>query len=258
MARDRRAGGWEVAAVAASRSRGKGKTGGMLARRKAALERAALRMAEQRRAAEEAETERLAREAAFDELVADFELAVEDERAVAAEVEEELRRVRERGQVRVDAARVEAARVVLAMGREETVAGCAQRLGVGVERVKELRRLGRDALAEEEGAGSEGSVVPEARTAGGKQREGGRTAGSAVPEAEAVGGKQQGEGGRTAGSAVPEAGAAGAAPPVAAPPVAAPPVPAQAPAVPTPVGPQGPVGEGEARPGRPGWGESSR
>ncbi|MGW4179368.1 hypothetical protein [Streptomyces rubiginosohelvolus] len=221
--------------MAASRSRGKGKTGGMLARRKAALERAALRMAEQRRAAEEAETERLAREAAFDELVADFELAVEDERAVAAEVEEELRRVRERGRVRVDAARVEAARVVLAMGREETVAGCAQRLGVGVERVKELRRLGRDALAEEEGAGSEGSVVPEARTGGGKQREGGRTAGSAVPEA-----------------------GAGAAPPVAAPPVAAPPDPVRAPAVPrTPVGPQGPVGEGEARPG-PGWRESSR
>ncbi|MFG2767818.1 hypothetical protein [Streptomyces rubiginosohelvolus] len=200
----------------------------MLARRKAALERAALRMAEQRRAAAEAESERLSREAAFDELVADFELAVEDERAVAAEVEEELRQVRERGRVRVEAARVQAARVVLAMGREETVAGCAQRLGVGVERVKELRRLGRDALAEDADAGSEGSagsVVPEARAAGGKQDEGGR--------------------------------AAGAVPPVGAAPVAAPPVPVRAPAVPGvgPVEPQGPAGEGEARPG---WRESSR
>ncbi|MGW1155973.1 hypothetical protein ACWD45_32415 [Streptomyces rubiginosohelvolus] len=250
MARDRRAGGWEVAAVAASRSRGKGKTGGMLARRKAALERAALRMAEQRRAAEEAEAERLAREAAFDELVADFELAVEDERAVAAEVEEELRRVRERGRVRVDAARVEAARVVLAMGREETVAGCAQRLGVGVERVKELRRLGRDALAEEEaGSESEKAAVPEAGAAGGKQQgEGGRTAGAAgaaVPEAAAAGGKQQRESGRAEG---------------ATPPVAAPPVPVRAPAVPgvAPAGPlpvSGPAGGGGAGPG---WRESSR
>ncbi|MEU5036071.1 hypothetical protein AB0G48_18215 [Streptomyces rubiginosohelvolus] len=209
----------------------------MLARRKAALERAALRMAEQRRAAEEAETERLAREAAFDELVADFELAVEDERAVAAEVAEELRRVRERGQVRVDAARVQAARVVLAMGQEETVAGCAQRLGVGVERIKELRRLGRDALAEDAGAEAEKADVRKAAAAGGKQQD---------------------EGGR---SAVPEARTARAAPPVAAPPVAAPPVPVGAPGVPgvAPVGPQGPVGEGEARPGPgPGWGESSR
>ncbi|MGW3333100.1 hypothetical protein ACWDF9_21450 [Streptomyces rubiginosohelvolus] len=207
--------------MAASRTRGKGKTGGMLGRRKAALERAALRMAEQRRAAAEAEAERLAREAAFDELAADFELAVDDERAVAAEVEEELRRVRERGQVRVDAARVQAARVVLAMGREETVAGCAQRLGVGVERVKELRRLGREALAGEE-----------------------------------AGGKQPGEGGRAAGSVVPEAGAAGGAPAVVSPPA----VPVMAPAVPAvgPVGPlpvSGPVGGGGARPG---WQESKR
>ncbi|MFJ3575924.1 hypothetical protein [Streptomyces rubiginosohelvolus] len=240
--------------MAASRSRGKGKTGGMLGRRKAALERAALRMAEQRRAAEEAEAERLAREAAFDELVADFELAVEDERAVAAEVEEELRRVRERGRVRVDAARVEAARVVLAMGREETVAGCAQRLGVGVERVKELRRLGRDALAEEEaGSESEKAAVPEAGAAGGKQQgEGGRTAGAAgaavpeaagaaVPEAAAAGGKQQRESGRAEGAA---------APPV---PVRAPAVPGVAPAGPLPV--SGPAGGGGAGPG---WRESSR
>ncbi|RNF81165.1 hypothetical protein EEJ42_47000, partial [Streptomyces botrytidirepellens] len=136
--------------VAGSRTKGKGKNSEMLARRKAALERAALRVAEQRRAAEEAEAQRLRQEAAFDELVADFELAVEDERSVAAGVEEEVRRVRERGQVRIDEARVAAARVVLAMGEAgETVAGCGRRLGVGVERVKELRRLGREDLAGE-------------------------------------------------------------------------------------------------------------
>ncbi|WP_371591194.1 hypothetical protein [Streptomyces sp. NBC_00470] len=141
--------------MAGSRTRSKGKAAGVLARRKQALERAALRMAEQRRAAEEAERERQSREARFDELVADYELAVEDEKEVAAEVEEEVRRVRERGRGRIDKARVVAARVVLEMGEEETVAGCARRLGVGVERVKELRRLGRAERAEdEEGAGS--------------------------------------------------------------------------------------------------------
>src|SRR5690606_12706892 len=87
--------GREVAAVASSRTKGKGKTSGMLARRKAALERAASRVAEQRRAAAEAEAERLRKEAAFDELAADFELAVEDEAAAAAEVEKEVARVRE-------------------------------------------------------------------------------------------------------------------------------------------------------------------
>ncbi|MEU1916569.1 hypothetical protein [Streptomyces massasporeus] len=134
--------------MAGSRARGKGKNSERLARRKAALERAASRVAEQRRAAAEAEAERLRQEAELDELVADFELAVEDERAVAAEVEEEVRLVRERGQARIDEARVVAARVVLAMGKAgETVAGCGRRLGVGVERVKELRRLGREALA---------------------------------------------------------------------------------------------------------------
>lgn len=159
----------------------------MLARRKAALERAALRVAEERRAAAEAEAGRLRREAAFDELAADFELAVEDEQVVAAEVEEELRRVRERGQVRIDAARVEAARVVLAMGEDETVAGCAQRLGVGVERIKELRRLGREALAgDDAGAVSEKTAVPEAAAGGGELRKGGGAAGArpvAVPVA---------------------------------------------------------------------------
>ncbi|MFF8618815.1 hypothetical protein [Streptomyces sp. NPDC015350] len=162
--------------MAVSRTKGKGKANGMLARRKAALERAASRVAEQRRTAAEAEAERLRKEAAFDELAADFELAVEDEQSVAAEVEEELRRVRERGQVRIDAARVKAARVVLAMGEAgETVAGCGQRLGVGVERVKELRRLGREALSGE-GAGAESG---EAAAAGGEQRGGVRAAGPA-------------------------------------------------------------------------------
>ncbi|MEU6106498.1 hypothetical protein [Streptomyces flaveolus] len=124
--------------MAVSRTKGVGKSGGRLARRKAALER----VAEQRRAAAEAEAERLRREAAFDELVADFELAVEDEQAVVAAVEEEeVRRVRERGRVRVAEARAVAARIVVAMGDAgETVAGCGRRLGVGVERVRELRR----------------------------------------------------------------------------------------------------------------------
>lgn len=219
--------------MAASRTKGKGRTNGMLARRKAALERAASRVAEQRRAAQEAEAERLRQEAAFDELAADFELAVEDEQSVAAEVEEEVRRVRERGQVRIDAARVEAARVVLAMGEAgETVAGCGQRLGVGVERIKELRRLGREALAGE-GAGteSETAAAPQkaAADAGGEQREGGRAAG--------------------AGSVV----APVAAPPVAPPPVAAPTAPTAPPAGPSQS--PGPAGGGGARPG---WPESSR
>lgn len=136
--------------VAESRTKGKGRTNGMLARRKAALGRAAERVAEQRRTAAEAEAGRLRREAAFDELAADFELAVEDEQAVAAAVEEEVRLVRERGQVRINEARVAAARVVLAMGEAgETVAGCGRRLGVGTDRVKELRRLGREGPTEE-------------------------------------------------------------------------------------------------------------
>ncbi|WP_305144276.1 hypothetical protein [Streptomyces agglomeratus] len=160
-----------------SRTKSKGKTSGMLARRKAALERAASRVAEQRRAAEEAEAERLRQEAAFDELVADFELAVEDETSVAAEVEEEVARVRERGQVRIDAAKVAAARVVLAMGEAgATVAGCGHRLGVGAEKVKELRRLGRERLAAE---GSEAAPEMVKADAPGK---------TAVPEEEAAGG----------------------------------------------------------------------
>lgn len=98
--------GWEVAVMAASRG------GKELARRKAALERAASRMAEEWREAEEAEAQRRRADAEFDELVADFELAREDEAAVVvAEVEQGVRQVKERGQARIDGAR----RVVAAM-----------------------------------------------------------------------------------------------------------------------------------------------
>ncbi|MEV4868518.1 hypothetical protein [Streptomyces syringium] len=218
--------------MATSRAKGKGQANGMLARRKAALERAASRVAEQRRAAQEAEAERLRQEAAYDELAADFELAVEDEQSVAAEVQEEVRRVRERGQVRIDAARVAAARVVLAMAEAgETVAGCGRRLGVGVERVKELRRLGREALAGEEA----GTASQKAAAAGGERRGGGRAAGPA--------------------------GAGPVAAPVTAPPVApsaASPVVPRTPTADASAGPSqtsGPVGGGAARPG---WPEASR
>ncbi|WP_440581219.1 hypothetical protein [Streptomyces sp. PT19] len=233
--------------MASSRTKGKGKTSGTLARRKAALERAASRVAEQRRAAAEAEAERLRKEAAFDELAADFELAVEDEQAVAAEVEEELRRVRERGQVRIDAARLEAARVVLAMGEDETVAGCAQRLGVGVERIKELRRLGRERLAAE---GSEAALEKVKGDAQGK---------TAVPKETAGGsGGEQRDGGGAPGRVGAARG--GDVAPVAASPVTAPPVPpaaparsgppASAPGVSSPGVPAGPSGApGGGRPG---------
>ncbi|MFD5079523.1 hypothetical protein [Streptomyces sp. NPDC058371] len=216
--------------MAGSQTKGKGKASGMLARRKAALERAALRVAEQRQVAAEAEAERLRKEAAFDELVADFELAVEDETSVAAEVEEEVRRVRERGQVRINEARVVAARVVLAMGDAgETVAGCGRRLGVGVERVKELRRLGREDLA---GEGSE--RAPGKENALEKMK-------AAKKAAEKAAGGEQRDGVHAAGPAGRSAGAA----PVAAPPVSAPPPSA---------GPSGaPVGGV-----RPGWPEPSR
>ncbi|MEU9420160.1 hypothetical protein [Streptomyces sp. NPDC048272] len=141
--------------MAATRSKARGGKE-LVARRRAALERAALRVSAEREAAERAEAERLALEAEFDELAADFELAREDEEQVAAEVEAELRRVRERGQVRIQEVRVVAARVVVAMGeRGETVAGCARRLGVGADRVKELRRLGR----EDEGTGDSEPVA---------------------------------------------------------------------------------------------------
>lgn len=240
--------GREVAAVASSRTRGKGKSSAVLARRKAALERAAVRMAERRRAAEEAEAQRLCREEAFDELVADFELAVEDERAVAAEVEEEVARVRERGQVRIDAARVAAARVVLAMGEAgETVAGCGHRLGVGVERVKELRRLGREDLAAE--GGSDGSE---------KAKAAGKTA---VPQ-ETAGGERQRDGGGVPGQGAVSRG--GVAAPVAALPVTAPAVPPVPPAAPArsvpPVAPPGVVSTGvPAGPsGAPGGGGGAR
>ncbi|MFJ5635251.1 hypothetical protein ACIQF5_21770 [Streptomyces goshikiensis] len=140
--------------MAASKSKVRGGKE-LMARRRAALERAASRVAAEREAAARAELERLAREAEFDELAADFELAREDEEQVAAEVEAELRLVRERGQARVQGVRLVAARVVVLMGdRGETVAGCARRLGVGADRVKELRRLGR-----EEGAGEGGGLA---------------------------------------------------------------------------------------------------
>ncbi|MCX4681356.1 hypothetical protein OG413_45450 [Streptomyces sp. NBC_01433] len=241
--------------MASSRTKGKGKNSELLARRKAALERAAERMAERRRVAEEAEAERLRQEAAFDDLVADFELAVEDEAVAASEVEEEVARVRERGQVRIDAAKVAAARVVLAMGKAgETVAGCGHRLGVGAERIKELRRLGREdsagegsetALGKVKADASERARVPEKAKAGGP------------------GGEQQLDGVRAPGQAGAvsrgEGAAAAAAPAVTAP--AAPAVPPVAPAqdvLPTtpPAGPSGaPGGVGGARPG---WPESSR
>ena len=194
--------------VAGSRTRGKGKNSEMLARRRAALERAAERVAEERRAAAQAEAERLRREAEFDELVVDFELAVEDETSVAAEVEEEVRRVRERGQVRIEAARVAAARVVLAMGEAgETVAGCGRRLGVGVERVKELRRLGRADLV---GEGSDTA------------RQGGKSKASALEEAGVVGkATAAGEPGGELRDGVRAAESAGAVSPVAARPASA-------------------------------------
>ncbi|MFJ5951417.1 hypothetical protein [Streptomyces noursei] len=215
--------------MASGRTKGKGKTSAALARRKAALERAAERMAERRRAAEEVEAQRLCQEEAFDELVADFELAVEEETTAAADVEEEVARVRERGQVRIDAAKVAAARVVLAMGEAgETVAGCGLRLGVGVERVKELRRLGRADLAAEGSESAPEKVKTDAPgTVGGP-------------------GRQQRDGGPGQAGAVP----APAAPPV---PPAAPP---GAPSIGVPAGPWGaPGGGGGARPG---WPESSR
>ncbi|MFF3959673.1 hypothetical protein ACFYY1_41865 [Streptomyces sp. NPDC001890] len=235
--------------MAGIRTKRKGKNSEMLARRRAALERAAERMAEQRRVAEEAEAERLRKEAAFDELAADFELAVEDERLVAAEVEEEVRRVRERGQVRIDEARVVAARVVVAMGKAgETVAGCGRRLGVGAERVKELRRLGREDSA---GEGSS-ETAPERLKAGPPAK-------AMVPEkatAGGPGGEQPRGGGRASG----QAGAARVAAPLVTAP-AAPPVPLATPAAPpravtsasSPAGPSGGVGGARA-----GWPESSR
>ncbi|MFI5867129.1 hypothetical protein [Streptomyces sp. NPDC051546] len=248
--------GREVAAVASSRTKGKGNSA-MLARRKAALGRAAERMAEQRRAAQEAEAARLRQEAAFDELVADFELAVEDETAAAAEVEEEIARVRERGQVRIDAAKVAAARVVLAMGEAgETVAGCGHRLGVGAERIKELRRLGREDLAAE---GSD--PVPEKAEADASEKA--PVAQRAkVPEGTASGGpggEQQREGVRAPGQgAVPVAAAPVTAPAVPPAPVVAPArsAPPAAPPSTAPAGPSGaPEGGGGARPG---WPQASR
>lgn len=244
--------------MAASRTKGKGKTNGMLARRKAALERAASRMAEQRREAAEAEAERLRKEAAFDELVVDFELAVEDETVVAAEVEAEVRRVRERGQVRIGEARGAAARVVLAMGEAgETVAGCGRRLGVGAERIKELRRLGREGSAGEDSETASEKVkadAPERTTVPGKATAGG------------PGGEQRRDSVRAPGRAGAVSRGGGAAP-VATPPVAAPAVPPEPPAGPAvpprgvppttaPAGPSGaPGGVGGARPG---WPDSSR
>ncbi|MER6434508.1 hypothetical protein ABT272_44010 [Streptomyces sp900105245] len=220
-------------------SRSRGKNSGLLARRKAALERAASRMAGERRAAAEAEAERLRQEAAFDVLAADFELAVQDEQTVAAEVEEEVRRVRERGRLRIDEARVVAARAVWAMGEAgETVAGCGRRLGVGVERVKELRRLGREAAG---GAGAGETAQKGSGKSPGKVK--------GLERATAADGlrAERRESARAAGPAAPERAerAAGPAPGVA--PVT-PPVPVAAPLMPA-VGPSGAPGPvGGARP----------
>ncbi|MFF8430996.1 hypothetical protein ACF07Y_38860 [Streptomyces sp. NPDC016566] len=219
-------------------SRSRGRNSEVLARRKAALERAASRMAGERRAAAQAEAERLRQEEAFDELAADFELAVQDEQTVAAEVEEEVRRVRERGRVRIDEVRVAAARVVLAMGEAgETVAGCGRRLGVGVERVKELRRLGREAA----GGADAGEAAPK-----GSGKSPGKVRGPerAVDELRA----ERRESSRAAGPAAaePAGRAAGPAPGMA--PVT-PPVPVAAPLVTPAVGPSGAPGPvGGARP----------
>ncbi|MGW3390509.1 hypothetical protein [Streptomyces cinereoruber] len=250
-----------MAVVASSRTKGKGKTSGVLARRKAALERAAARMAEQRQEAQEAEAERLRREAQFDELVADFELAVEDEAAAVAKVEEEIARVRERGQVQIDAAKAAAARVVLAMGEAgETVAGCGQRLGVGVDRVKELRRLGREVL-------SAGGVAPGKGKVGGLEKTAAQQLESAggPGEPQLDGGRGRGQGGavsRGAGAspvgaspvadapaALPASGAASAR---SAPSAAAPGVSSTA----APAGPSGAPGGGGGV--LSGWPESSR
>ncbi|WP_326581619.1 hypothetical protein OIE69_44465 (plasmid) [Actinacidiphila glaucinigra] len=127
-------------------SSGKSRGAKDLARRRAALERVQARLAEERRAAEEAEQARRLREASLDELAADFELAQEDAGRIAEEVEAEVRRVRARGEERMRQARLQAAQVVVAMGEAgETVVACGRRLGVSAERVKELRRLAREA-----------------------------------------------------------------------------------------------------------------
>ncbi|MFC9117887.1 hypothetical protein ACFTWN_31705 [Streptomyces sp. NPDC057092] len=189
-----------VAVVASSQARGKGKNSVMLARRKAALGRAAERMAERRREAQEAEAQRLRQEAAFDELVADFELAVEDEAAAVASVEEEIARVRERGQVRIGAARVAAARIVLAMGEAgETVAGCALRLGVGVERVKELRRLAREDQGTDGAAPGTGKAGAAGRAAARRETAGGPSGEQRLDDGRAAG--QTGTAARGAGAA---------------------------------------------------------
>ncbi|MFE4959993.1 hypothetical protein ACFRCW_39980 [Streptomyces sp. NPDC056653] len=95
----------------------------------------------------------------MDELAADFELARQEEETVAADVEEEVRRIRERGQPRIQGARA------AAMGEfKETAARCGQRPGVGADRIKDLRRLRREtdtaedstAGADEKGGGGRG------------------------------------------------------------------------------------------------------
>ncbi|MFE0773290.1 hypothetical protein [Streptomyces sp. NPDC058861] len=207
--------------MAASKSKARGGKE-LMARRKAALERAALRVAAEREAAARAEEERLAREAEFDELVADFELAREDEDQVAAEVEAELRLVRERGQARIQLVRLAAARVVVAMGdRGETVAGCARRLGVGSDRVKELRRLGREEGAE--GAGEEavgeggggGLAVVDGDGAGGESG-GRRKADGAARDSEPVPVPGRGVAGGAAGVSAGRGVSVTAAPPLPA------------------------------------------
>ncbi|MFB7836197.1 hypothetical protein [Streptomyces sp. NPDC056056] len=203
--------------MAASKSKARGGKE-LMARRRAALERAAERVAAEREAAARAEEERLAREAEFDELAADFELAREDEDQVAAEVEAELRLVRERGQARIQQVRLAAARVVVAMGdRGETVAGCARRLGVGSDRVKELRRLGREE-GEQLGTGEGGGLAVADGEGEGREPGGRRKAAGAARE------RDPGPGPEVTG------GAAGVSAERGVPVTAAPPLPAGPPA----------------------------
>ncbi|MFF3256998.1 hypothetical protein ACFYWP_39860 [Actinacidiphila glaucinigra] len=154
----------------------KSRTNGDVARRRAVLERVRSRVAEERRQVEEAEAARRRRESELEELAVDFELATQDVGRVAEEIEEQVRRVRARGEAQLRAARVRAARVVVAMGAVgETVAGCGRRLGVSAERVKELRRLARE---DDAGDGEPGGA---GAGRGGGDGDGAETAGEARP-----------------------------------------------------------------------------
>lgn len=170
--------------VAGSRTKGVRKSGGRLARRKRRLSGGA----EQRQAAE-TEAARLPQEAAFDELVADFELAVEDEQAVAAAAEE-VRRVRDR--VRVAEARAVAARIVVAMGegrgdggRVRAPAGCDGGARQGAVELARDTATGKDTGAgatedgEERSPGAGKARAAQEAAAGGEPRDAVRACGPA-------------------------------------------------------------------------------